>query len=78
MRSSKKEVVFFSLWEDAGVLQGELKIEQMVDKWKKCCNSGKVCYGCTVVIVMLGMHPLTSMPNLLYVVLPISVMHMVH
>ena len=29
-----------SLWENRGVLQGELKIEQRPRKWKMCCNSG--------------------------------------
>ena len=36
----RKKIVYFSLCEDVGVLQGELKIEQRADKWKKCHNSG--------------------------------------
>ena len=36
----RKKIVYFSLWEDVGVLQGKLKFKQRADKWKKCCNSG--------------------------------------
>ena len=28
------------IWEDVGVLQGKLKINQRPNKQKKCCNSG--------------------------------------
>ena len=36
----RKKIVSFSLWDDVGFLQGELKIKQRASKWKKCCIAG--------------------------------------
>ena len=35
----KKKVVYFSLWEDVGFLQGELGIKQRANKCKKSAGS---------------------------------------
>ena len=35
----ERTTVYFSLLEDVGVLQGEPKISQGADKYKKFCNS---------------------------------------
>ena len=36
----RKKIAYFSLSEEEGILQGQLKIKQRATKWKKCYNSG--------------------------------------
>ena len=36
----RKKIVYLLLSWDVGVFQGEVKIEQRANKWKKCCNRG--------------------------------------
>ena len=33
-------IVYFAHKEDVGVLKGEQKMKQRIEKWKLCCTSG--------------------------------------
>ena len=41
-----KEIIYFSLWDDVGVLQWELKIKHRVNKLKNGCNSAMAHLTC--------------------------------